>query len=353
MKFLQYIILLLCIGVHPAQSQDVASYHIIVGTFSNKYNAEITANKYKIKGYQVNVLKSTDYYRVSIYSAPEKPTTKNQLNSLINSGKISKNAWIYKSEDETVSYQPKQTARTRKTGNRSTRTNKAPKDLPPGFHLVVNRENLTQDQQESLSVQLLKAVNRGDAGAIRELMRKGADIDGKGMKGLTPLHIACKNNNAEIVDLIFKFGAEPNIKDADGNTPLFILVLLGHYTLAETLISKGANVNMQNNEGFTPLMLAAHKGDLKTVKLLIASGAELFTKSVLGATALDYAKFSNHTEVYEHLNKLMYPEPPENEMQTDSLMMDTDTKPSVNTMQSDSARVKDNGKPSQVLGKDE
>ncbi len=348
MKLLQYIIFLFLTGVHPVQSQDAASYHIIVGTFSSKYNAENTANKYKNKGYHTTVLKSSDYYRVSIYSAPEKETAKNQMASLIDSGEITKNAWIYQSTPATVRYQP-----TKKVSPPNVTNNHGTNNFPPGFHLVVNRDNLSQDQQESLSVELLKAVNRNDAEAIRELMRKGADIDGKGMKGLTPLHIACKNNNAEIVDLIFNFGANPNIKDADGNTPLFILVLLGHYILSETLISKGADVNMQNNEGFTPLMLAAHKGDLKTSKLLIASDAELFTKSVLGATALDYAKFSNHTDVYDYLHQLMYPEPPEHEIQSDSLMMDTDSIPPVNSVKLDTIHNNNKSKPSQIDGKNE
>ena len=74
-------------------------------------------------------------------------------------------------------------------------------------------------------------------------------------EGLTPLHLAVRAQQFEIVDILLKSeGVDVNIKATDqaaGWTPLMYAVVAGSLRLCDRLIQKGAAVNM--NEGITEL----------------------------------------------------------------------------------------------------
>ncbi|CAN0393843.1 unnamed protein product, partial [Pylaiella littoralis] len=59
--------------------------------------------------------------------------------------------------------------------------------------------------------------------AVVVLLRKGADINAKDAKGLTPLHVTCKCSaragSFELSDLLLRWGADETATDNDGKTP--------------------------------------------------------------------------------------------------------------------------------------
>jgi|GEM_PF-5963774 len=148
---------------------------------------------------------------------------------------------------------------------------------------------------------------------IEALIKKGADINGKGGNGFSPLHNAAKSN-PEMVKMIIDLGG--NVKNVtNGNqTPLHYLVDTSErYKIAEykasgeqmsderikkidekdkaiasaikLLKGKGADMDAPDNEGLTPYLQAALAGDTKVMDLLADNGAERDAKDNKGQNA--------------------------------------------------------------------
>jgi ankyrin repeat protein len=121
---------------------------------------------------------------------------------------------------------------------------------------------------------LLEASKKGDIPAAEEALEKGADLEAreqtdKMRKGFTPLMLAVKNGQMEMV----KF-----------------------------LLGKGADVNAVNKSGRTVLMEAVLAGSPDMVKAIAEAGAELNRKNKSGEkTAMDYALEVNHSGILEYL----------------------------------------------------
>ena len=171
---------------------------------------------------------------------------------------------------------------------------------------------------------LAKAVANEDIEQVRDLIIKGANVNGKDENygKITPLFIAIENGNVEITRLLLDFGAKINARDGSKQTPLMRLdddatpelveLLLAHDVkvnltdkegntalvivagsvkpaVLSALIDAGADVNLGNNEGQTALMNAANRDMLESVRLLLQAGAEVNAKNADGETALDLA----------------------------------------------------------------
>ena len=73
-----------------------------------------------------------------------------------------------------------------------------------------------------LDEELLEAAERGDAGMVRELLERGADMNAKDENGWTMLHHAAYANSLNAVRLLLERGADTSVKDDEGRTPLDI-----------------------------------------------------------------------------------------------------------------------------------
>ncbi|MCP4723720.1 MAG: hypothetical protein GY863_01725 [bacterium] len=108
----------------------------------------------------------------------------------------------------------------------------------------------------------------------------------------TPLHIAARCGNTEIVSYLISEDAVINLEDADGNTPLHLAAMYDHNETAEILVSNGADVNTPNNRGDTPLHVAARHTAESTFNSLVESGAEIKVSNEDGNTPLHYASLT-------------------------------------------------------------
>jgi len=70
---------------------------------------------------------------------------------------------------------------------------------------------------------------------------------------------------------------------------------------AEILLDAGASPNFVGGDKRTPLITAAAEGHAQMVSLLLQYGADATAQSKSGNTALDYAKFYNHSDVEDVL----------------------------------------------------
>jgi ankyrin repeat protein len=87
--------------------------------------------------------------------------------------------------------------------------------------------------------------------------------------GLTALHIACENDDANIVLSLLNMGANVNcITHHHQHTPLHLALLAKQHAIINLLIYRGADINAATNHGYTPLHIAAGNDDLESISIL-------------------------------------------------------------------------------------
>jgi ankyrin repeat protein len=122
---------------------------------------------------------------------------------------------------------------------------------------------------------------------ITDVIKAGANIEGKNKDGLTPLHLAAKLPNRSILKMLIKAKADPNSKDIWLNTPLHYAGFSGCDECAKVLIKAGANVNAQDIGGDTPLHDAVRQENEDVAQMLVKSGARVDIQNNDGETPYD------------------------------------------------------------------
>ncbi|MDP3552100.1 MAG: ankyrin repeat domain-containing protein [Novosphingobium sp.] len=107
--------------------------------------------------------------------------------------------------------------------------------------------------------------------------------------GQTGLHIVTARRDLTWVQFLIAKGANVNARDNRGVTPLVLATEMGFIEGADELIQSGARIDEANNTGETPLISAVHRKDLALVRLLIKAGANVDRPDNSGRSARDYA----------------------------------------------------------------
>jgi ankyrin repeat protein len=150
---------------------------------------------------------------------------------------------------------------------------------------------------------LAEAAQAKDLAAVRALIKGGADVNAAQGDGMTALHYAAINGDAEMTSMLLYAGANVGAKTRIGGyTPLHLAAQLGHATVIAPLMAAGAPVGAVTATGTTPLMQAAHSGNQDAVRILIENGADLNAKETAnGQTALMFAAASDRVDVVKML----------------------------------------------------
>ena len=147
-----------------------------------------------------------------------------------------------------------------------------------------------------------KAVAGGSAEELRrELAVHPADVEDS--HGFTALDWAARTGRIDAIRELIRAGADLNGRDhgPNGWTPLLHAVHKGELGSVRALIEAGADVNRQNPRGITPLMLASSQGEAEVVDELLAADADPRARQVGGETALTYAMTDGNGRVIRAL----------------------------------------------------
>lgn len=135
--------------------------------------------------------------------------------------------------------------------------------FPNGKPLEAGADKITADIFEKLNVNvdlsplLWKAIEKQDIAAVKDLIKKGVNINGLNNEGWSSLHVAANCGNVEIVNVLIKEGLNVDQVDQHGRTPLMLAAKNAHFSVVEALIKQGADVNQSDKFGEPPLVSLA------------------------------------------------------------------------------------------------
>lgn len=183
------------------------------------------------------------------------------------------------------------------------------------------------------SLSLYRAIQLGDLNQIQRHLYWGTDVNQTDPAGDTPLHVAARQGEVAIAEILLGGGARLEVQDRQGHTPLQVALRSGKVEVAQLLVRRGAvvdanallfalvrdglfdrdalaylrrlgaNLNALDAGGLRPLHIAATRGDLLQCKRLIALGADLNLPDANGKTALQIATEEGHPDISELLRR--------------------------------------------------
>ena len=153
------------------------------------------------------------------------------------------------------------------------------------------------------SAPVAAAAQAKDGAAVRKLIKEGADVNAAQGDGMTALHWAALNGDAELASMLLYAGANVGAKTRIGGyTPLHLAAQVGNANVMAPLIASGSQVGVVTSTGATALMHASHSGNADAVRTLIENGADPNVKETAnGQTALMFAAASDRVDVVKLL----------------------------------------------------
>jgi ankyrin repeat protein len=153
------------------------------------------------------------------------------------------------------------------------------KPLPPSS--VVDRP---------VASKLVASAQGNDVEGVKRALEAGDALDASALGGMTALHWAAKNGNAEIVGLLLEAGADVNAGNKVGKTAVALAAENGQIDVLRALVDKGGAVDSTDEIGGTPLLWAAALSkNAETVAFLIEKGANVNVIDSNGMTPLIWA----------------------------------------------------------------
>ncbi|ROL44610.1 Transient receptor potential cation channel subfamily A member 1 [Anabarilius grahami] len=182
--------------------------------------------------------------------------------------------------------------------------------LLKGEEVGLSIDNHINYVDKSCSSPLHLAVRGGNLDIIKLCIAYGAKIDQQQCDKSTALHFACSQGAIEVVKVMLsayhKVCDLINITDGANQTPLHKAAIFDHFELSEYLMSQGADIDFVDCKGHSPLLLATSCGAWRTVNLLLSHGADLKKKDTSGCNFLHLAILQPRglknlpTEVLQH-----------------------------------------------------
>lgn len=134
--------------------------------------------------------------------------------------------------------------------------------------------------RDGISLPLHRAVAAGDCSKVRERLAAGDDVNriakdsGIQHMSCSPLSIAVRNKERELVRILLDSGADPHfLRLPDQKSVLQTAVSTGDVEVVRMLIQAGADINDVNKEGFGVIHVAAVLRNAEMVQYLLSAGA--------------------------------------------------------------------------------
>ncbi len=168
-----------------------------------------------------------------------------------------------------------------------------------------------EESDETVRKPIFEAVNAKDLGAVKKLIKGGADVNEVDNEGNTAIIAAILSGEEKLVDGLLKLGADPNKVMAGGVGTVFASVVVGKANITQLMLNGGAEVDARASikhngikvGGCTALYAAAFFGRLAACSMLLGKGAQLDAANDLGYTPLMAAIEGGHDDVIDFFLK--------------------------------------------------
>lgn len=153
---------------------------------------------------------------------------------------------------------------------------------------------------------LMLAIAMNKPKVVWELLRHPlTEVEGWNKEGVTPLILATRVANSEVIRYLLEAGANPNATSATGETPLMSAVISGYPQVVRLLLAYEADPNVREKAGDTALSLAIRTGNAQIVHEVMVGD---INPCVLRATLLDAVTKKNLTAIMTLLGYVTYPQ---------------------------------------------
>jgi ankyrin repeat protein len=132
---------------------------------------------------------------------------------------------------------------------------------------------------------LLLAARGSDGEMVELLLSRGADPNASHYSGVTPLHVAAERGDTDVARMLLDAGARVNAEDANRRTPLWVAQRAGSTEVVRFLKSRGATAVNYEAEA----VRAAEQGNLQQLRQLLDRGVDVNAKVPNGCTLLHFA----------------------------------------------------------------
>lgn len=144
---------------------------------------------------------------------------------------------------------------------------------------------------------VLIAARMGQEQLLEQLLKCGASVDAKDHRGFTALMFAVNYGEKKVTKLLLSYGADINLRSGGGETPLLMAINNGNHAVVKILLDAGANVNDVSDDGFPALMLASYSNYTAIVTLLLEHGANIAIGNPQGYTAIHVSAWNGYINI--------------------------------------------------------
>ncbi len=152
--------------------------------------------------------------------------------------------------------------------------------------------------QFSQSFKFLEAVRKKDGVKVEEALNEpGSTIVNTrdATSGETALHIVTARRDLTWMTYLISKGANVDARDGKGVTPLQLAANLGFLEGVQLLVDGKADLDESNDAGETPLISAVHRHDIAMIRALLKGGADPDRADNSGRSARDYARLEGRS----------------------------------------------------------
>ncbi|KAK4296875.1 hypothetical protein Pmani_030665 [Petrolisthes manimaculis] len=136
---------------------------------------------------------------------------------------------------------------------------------------------------------------------VRHLLEARPNLNAQDITGFSPLHLASWKGNAEIVRLLLHAGSQVDLRAMCDLQPIHRAALWGKVEALHALLDGGADIEAKAKGDIQPLHYAGLRGHINILEALVDHGCNLQARNVSGATVLHYAAMGGHLETVQWL----------------------------------------------------
>ena len=156
---------------------------------------------------------------------------------------------------------------------------------------------------------LTLAAQSGQLDLVRELVRRGAELDRVGAGGATPLGAAVFHGHELVVKDLIRKGARLDVPGATGQLPLHLACATGQTRMIDVLLNAGASYHDFNRQGRHAMAEAALFGQLGAMQALAQAGASYAEPDLYRLNAVHAAAFGQQKDALAFLERQQVPVP--------------------------------------------